>query len=103
MEGQYVLQRPKSLLSRMHFVKRCATTKQPKMSSLDFEAGKAQFLYDPKVLIEMEEIPNSLVLNWDQTEIHYVPVSNWTMAKEGSKRVEIVELKTNVELLQFSV
>ena len=29
----------KSLLSRMHFVKRCATTKQPKMRSLDFEAG----------------------------------------------------------------
>jgi len=80
----------KSLLSRMHFVKRCATTKQPKMSSIDFEAGKAQFLYDAKVLIEMEEIPDSLVLNWDQTGIHYVPVSNWTMAKEGSKRVEIV-------------
>jgi len=25
------------------------------MSSVDFEAGKAQFLYDAKVLIEMEE------------------------------------------------
>ena len=28
--------------------------------------------------------------NWDQTGIHYVPVSNWTMDEEGSKRVEIV-------------
>ena len=62
----------------MHFVKRCATTKQPKMSSVDFEADKAHFLYDAKVLIKMEEIPDCLVLNWDQTGIHYVPVSNWT-------------------------
>ena len=30
-----------------------------------------------------------LVINWDQTGMHYVPVSSWTMAKEGSKRVEI--------------
>ena len=80
----------KSLLSRIHFVKRSATTKKPKMSLIDFEAGKAQFLYDAKTLIEMEEIPDSLVLNWDQTGIHYVPVSNWTMAEVGSKRVEIV-------------
>jgi len=46
--------------------------------------------YDAKVLIEMEEIPDSLVLNWDQTGIHYVLVSYWTMAEEDSKRVEIV-------------
>ena len=38
----------------------------------------------------MEEIPDDLVLNWDQTGIHYVPVSDWTMEKTGSKRVEIV-------------
>lgn len=76
----------KSLLSRMSFVKRCATTKKPKMTNTDFEAGK----YDAKALIELEEIPDSMVLNWDQTGIHYVPVSNWTMDKEGSGRVEIV-------------
>ena len=31
----------------------------------------------------------SLIINWDQTGLHIVPVSQWTMAKEGSKRVEI--------------
>ena len=40
----------------------------------------------------MEEIPDSLIINWDQTGINYVPVSQWTMAKEGSKRVEVVGL-----------
>jgi hypothetical protein len=38
----------------------------------------------------MEDIPNDLVLNWDHTGIKYVPVGNWTRAKEGSKRVDIV-------------
>lgn len=55
----------------------------------DFEALKAQFIYDIQVVIEVEEIPEELVVNWDQTGIHYVPVSSWTMEKEGSKRVEI--------------
>ena len=27
----------------------------------------------------MEEIPDELVINWDQTGIKYVPVSQWTM------------------------
>ena len=30
-----------------------------------------------------------MIVNWDQTAIKYIPVSNWTMAKEGSKRVEM--------------
>jgi len=64
-----------------------ATTKKPKMSSMDFEAGKAQFLYDVKTLIEMKEMPDSLM---DQTGIHYVQVSNWKMTEMGSKLVEIV-------------
>ena len=41
----------------------------------------------------MEDIPTDLVLNWDQTGIHYVPVSSYTMEKEGSKRVEIAGIE----------
>lgn len=37
----------------------------------------------------MEDIPNELVINWDHTGIHYVPVSNWTMATECLKRIEV--------------
>ena len=40
----------------------------------------------------MEEIPPALILNWDHTGLKYVPVSSWTMAKEGSKRVEISQI-----------
>ena len=38
----------------------------------------------------MEEIPDDLVVNWDQTGIHYVPVLDWTMEKVGANKVEIV-------------
>ncbi len=78
----------KYLMKRLGLVKRRASTKA-KVSLPDFERYKAQFVFDIKAVIEIEEIPCELVINWDQTGIHYVPVSNWTMAKEGSKRVEI--------------
>ena len=35
------------------------------------------------------DIPACLVINWDQTGIHYVPVSNWTMEREGLKRIAV--------------
>ena len=63
---------------------RRASTKA-KLSASNFEELKTQFLFDIKVIIEMEEIPGDLVINWDQTGIHYVPVSSWTMAKAGSQ------------------
>ena len=36
----------------------------------------------------MEDIPSSLVINWDQTGIAIVPGSTWSMAPQGSRRVE---------------
>ena len=66
-----------------------ATTKS-KLTVQRFEELKQQYLLDIKAVVEMEEIPHDLIINWDQTGINYVPVSQWTMAKEGSKRVEIV-------------
>ena len=79
----------KCLMLRMGFVKRRASTKA-KVSVADFEQFKTQFIFDIRAVIEMEEIPGELVINWDQTGIHYVPVSSWTMARKGSKRVEIL-------------
>ena len=78
----------KGFLNRMGFVKRRASTKA-KVNPSDFESYKQQFVFDIQTVMEMEEIPRQLVINWDHTGIQYVPVSSWTMAKEGSKRVEI--------------
>lgn len=77
------------LLGRMKFVKRKATTAKSKYTPKDFEAVKQAFLDDVVAVVTMEDIPPELVLNWDQTGIHLVPASTWTMDREGSRRVEI--------------
>ena len=37
----------------------------------------------------MDEIPTQFVINFDQTSLNIVPVSDWTMEVEGAKRVEV--------------
>ena len=78
----------KSILYRMGFVKRRGNTKA-KVSVLHFEALKTQFLFDIKAVVEMQEIPPELIINWEQTGIKTVPVSSWTMEQKGTKLVEI--------------
>ena len=55
-----------------------------KITVPNFEEEKVHFLFDIKVLVEMDEIPFDLIINWDQTGFHYVLVGSWTMKKEGS-------------------
>lgn len=78
----------KSFLRRVGFVKRKGTTKA-KVAVADFESLKREFVFIVKGVIEMDEVPPQLVINWDQTGIHYVPVSEWTMEKCGAQRVPI--------------
>ena len=39
----------------------------------NFDDIKDQFLLDIKCVVSFEEIPAQLVINWDQTGIHYAP------------------------------
>lgn len=66
----------------MGFVKQWGTTKA-KVTVGDLDAVKEQYLQDIMNVIDMDEIPDDLVINWDQNEIHYVPVSSWMMEKEA--------------------
>ncbi len=61
------------------------------------EKGETNGLPDPQGPL-MDEIPDELVINWDQTGIHYVPVSSWTMEKEESKRVEIAGIDDKCQI-----
>ena len=78
----------KYLPQRLGFVIRRSSTKA-KVSASNFASLQEEFNYDARVLIDMMEIPGSLVINWDQTGIQYVPVSQWTMEREGMKWIEI--------------
>ena len=74
----------------MGMVKQLEACIKAKVDVKNFEELKELFLFDVKSVIEMDEIPLAMVINWDHTAINYVPVSSWTMEKEGSKKVEIV-------------
>ena len=65
-----------SLLRRMKFVQRRATTSKSKHSIHNFSALKKSFLEDVVTTVEMEEIPPELIMNWDQTGINLVPLSS---------------------------
>ncbi len=78
----------KSTMKRMGLSKRKATTKST-LSQYDFSKVRDIYLNDVASIAVMEAIPLPLIINWDQTGTHYVPVSEWTMEVKGSKRVEI--------------
>ena len=80
----------KYLLSKIDFVKRKATSKKPIMTVANFDELKDNFLMDIKAIATIEEVPDDMILNWDQTTIKCILVSNWTMATEGFKRIELI-------------
>ena len=80
----------RSLLKRMKFVQRRATTARSKFSDKNFAEVKHTVLQDVVTVVTMEEVPSKLVLNWDQTGIKLVPASSWTMERPGAQRVEMI-------------
>ena len=38
----------------------------------------------------MNDIPDELIVNWDQTALHLVPTGQWTMHRHGEKVVPII-------------
>ena len=82
------------MLKHMDMVKWKVNTKA-KVTVEDLETLKEQFLLDIKNVASLDEIPPSLLINWDHTEINNVPVSSWTKESEGPNRVEMVEKGNN--------
>ena len=83
-----VKSRAQSLLRHMGFVKRkCSTS--GKISMARFEECKEIFLADVAAEVIINDIPESLIINWDQTGLSIVPSGDWTMEKEGTNIVPI--------------
>jgi hypothetical protein len=82
-----------SLLSRMGFVKRKATTKaKANITPEQFQGMKSTYLHQVVSMVKLHSVPSSLVINLDQTGLNIVPSGEWTMEKEGSKRVDLAGL-----------
>jgi hypothetical protein len=77
----------------MNFVKpRCSCTAKIHISDEKFDELKSDFLNKIDKAVSKFDIPPEVIYNWDHTGTNYVPVSNWTMEVEGSKKVPIVGL-----------
>ena len=87
----------RSILERMGFSKRKGT-KAARHLPPDFEIIKETFLKSVKGAIEYEHIPSEMVVNFDQTGAKFVPTSEWTMARYGSKQVPIIGLEDKREM-----
>ena len=77
-----------SLFRRMGFARRMRTTDKPIIP--DQAVTEAKLLYQHQIVSIVEDnIPESLIMNSDQTPLKYAPVSNITLAKKGSKHIPI--------------
>lgn len=78
-------------LKRWGYSKRKATKVARKLPP-DFSSVKAKFLRDISSEVSKYSIPESMILNWDQTAVSMVPTSHWTMNRTGGKQVTMVGL-----------
>ena len=51
----------------------------------NFEEIKELYLIDIMSVVEIEEIPSDLIVNWDHTALKLVPSSSWTMDQKKGK------------------
>ncbi len=80
-----------SLFQRMGFVQRKGTKAGRKLPS-DFPAIKEEFLRSIQSIVKEHDIPDELIVNFDQTGVSIIPVDDWTMEQEGSSDVPITGL-----------
>ena len=70
----------------MNFVKRKGST-SAKVVPAEFEKICDEFLGRIKTAVTDHSIPSSLIVYSDETSLKLVPQSEWTMEKEGTKKV----------------
>uniref|UniRef100_A0A1X7V1Y8 DDE-1 domain-containing protein n=1 Tax=Amphimedon queenslandica TaxID=400682 RepID=A0A1X7V1Y8_AMPQE len=78
----------RSVFCRMGFTRKRANSKS-KVLPDHFSNLKRQFLRKVEAVTNIEDIPNNLIINWDQTALKLVPSGSWTMERRGTKRVEL--------------
>ena len=78
-----------SIMKRMNYVKRKGTKAARKVPE-NFLEVKNIFFDQIRRSIQEHGIPDELILNMDETGIPVLPVSEWTMAPEGSSQVSVI-------------
>ena len=81
-----------SFLRRIGYVKRKRTRAARKVP-VYFEFIQMEFVSEIKKLVKTYDIPDDLIINFDQTNVMIVPVGHYTLDKVGSKQVSILGLE----------
>uniref|UniRef100_A0A914USD6 DDE-1 domain-containing protein n=1 Tax=Plectus sambesii TaxID=2011161 RepID=A0A914USD6_9BILA len=92
LEGEEILSKRsffQSLMRRMGFVKRKGT-KAAKKLPRNFDELRQNFFTKISPLVKAHEIPDQLIINFDQTGISIIPMSSYTMEKEGARQVPVI-------------
>ena len=64
----------------------------------NFDELKTNFLSKISEAVEKFKILPQLIINYDHTGVHLLPVSRWTMAEKGTEKVLIVGLDDKSEI-----
>ena len=83
-----------SILRRMGFVKRKGT-KGVNHLPADLDSIKEEYVNKVNNVIKEHNIPDSLVINWDQTGCQLVPGGDWTMEQQRYQRTQHSRLISN--------
>ena len=67
-------------------------TKVARSKPEDFEKTKMDYIERIEKCVNEHNIPDDLILNWDQTGVNLIPGGDWTMDAKGSKQVKITGL-----------
>lgn len=87
----------KKFLARLGWSKRKGTTSKGQTPA-DFPELKERMLSQLEKAVTDHKVPPELVVNWDQTAVHYIPCGEWTMAETGSQNVNITGLDDKREI-----
>lgn len=80
----------------MNFTKRRGSTKGG-LAPEDLVEVKQTFLSDIVETVSMNDIPEDLIFNWDQTGINLVPGALWTMDKKGKSVYKLMDCRISVK------
>ena len=78
-----------SFFQRMGFKKRMRTTGNVEIPKSARNEAELLYLHNIVTIVEKYEIPQSLIMNLDQTPLKYIPAMHHTMAKQNSESVSI--------------
>ena len=76
----------------MNFVQRKGTKAAQKLPE-NFSEIKETFLCKIKEIVSQSNVPNDLIINFDQTNVYIVPVGDYILEDKGSKQIPIIGLE----------